>query len=239
MGLQLAYIGLSIIMFLIILRIGFTAINGAFGKTPKAHKKKLLLVILLLLWQVYVIGIAATGILQNFDLPPRFFIFLILPAFTFTGIFIYKNRNNSWIHHIPKSWLVYYQSFRIFIESIFVWTVAMGILTPIVTVKGYNYDMIFAFTAPVLAVLVFKMNVLPEKFLIFWNYLGLVVIAVIIFLFLSSVYAPHLYGSDVPLLSTDFIVYPYVLVPAFLMPSAVFIHVLSIVQLTKSRKNEG
>lgn len=107
MELQLAYIGLSIITILIIFRIGFKAIDGAFGKTPKARKKKSVLVVTLLLWQLYIFSLAATGILQNFDFPPRFVLLLILPAFIFTGIFIYKNRNNSWLQYIPKSWLVY------------------------------------------------------------------------------------------------------------------------------------
>ena len=113
-------------------------------------------------------------------------------------------------------------------------TATAGILHSNVTIQGFNYDMVFAFTAPFAAFLLFQKKPYKKKFAIFWNYLGLGVIASIIFLFITTIYFPHIYGVEIDLISTDFGKYPYVLVPAFLMPSAVFIHILSIVQLTKA-----
>ena len=71
------------------------------------------------------------------------------------------------------------------------------------------------------------------KTLIIWNYAGLLVIASIIFLFMSSIYNPQIFGSETILIPAEAVMYPYVLIPGFLMPSAVFIHVLSIAQLSK------
>ena len=232
LNLKLAYISLSLLMIVVLLIIGFRVINKTFTDTSIAKKKKTLLLFGLLLWQLYVFGIANSGILDNFDFPPRFFLLLILPIFVFTGIFIYKNRNNKWIANIPTHWLIFYQSFRILIESIFVASVTYGVLNQEVTIKGYNFDMMFAYTAPVFGYLAYKTKI-SRKLLVLWNYLGLVVIASIIFLFLSSIYNPQLFGSDVMILPEAAVKYPYVLVAGFLMPSAVFIHVLSIVQLSK------
>jgi hypothetical protein len=178
--------------------------------------------------------VASTGALENFDFPPKFVLYLIGPAFLFTGIFIYKNRNYSWIQHIPEQWLVYYQTFRIAVEILLALTATAGILHSNVTIQGFNYDMVFAFTAPFIAFLLFQKKTFKKKIAIFWNYLGLGVIASIIFLFISTIYFPHIYGGETDLISTDFGKYPYVLVPGFLMPSAVFIHILSIVQLSKA-----
>ena len=50
---------------------------------------------------------------------------------------------------------------------------------------------------------------------------------------MTSIYKPELYGSTTALLPMAGFEYPYVLVAGFLMPLAVFIHVLSIVQLKK------
>jgi hypothetical protein len=180
---------------------------------------------------VYIFALGQTDILSSFELLPRFVIFLIAPAFLFTGIFIFTNRNNTWLHHIPKSWLVYLQSFRILVETLFVVSVAEGVLHPNVTIEGYNFDMILGFTAPTVAFLAFGKKLISEKMVVAWNYLGLLVLASVIFVFLTTVFFPGLYGSENNLMPMEFTKYPYTLVAGFLMPVAVFIHVLSIMQL--------
>lgn len=235
MELIIAYIGLTTLMSIILILFGFWVINKSFPD-PKAQKrKKSYLVSGIILWHIYVYLISISGILQNLEFPPRFFIFLVLPLFIFIGVFMYKNRNNAWIQNVPKTWPVYYQSFRILIETVFVFTVAAGFLHKEVTMEGYNYDVLFGLSAPLVGLL-YQKNKLSNKSIIIWNYIGLAVIAFIIFLFLSTVFAPHLYGSNVALMPMEAVTYPYTLVAGFLMPSAVFIHVLSIVQLRKSKE---
>lgn len=233
--LKAAYILLTVVMVVILIIIGVKTITKTFLEKALATTKKRNLVVGLLLWHVYVYAVSYTGILDNFSFPPRFFLLLILPQFIFTGIFVYKNRNNKWIANLPEHWLIFYQSFRILIESIFVVSVAYAILNKEVTIEGYNFDMIFAYTAPIIGYLALR-KLASIKVLIVWNYIGLVVIGSIIFLFLSSVYNPQIFGSQTMLLPESAVKYPYILVAGFLMPSAVFIHVLSIVQLSKSNK---
>lgn len=234
MNLKLAYLGLSLAVIIILFLFGSKAINKSTIDNSLVKGKKIILIISLLLWQAYVFMVASSDLLKNFSFPPRFALLLILPLFAFTGVFLYKNRNKNWIRTIPEHWLIFYQSFRIFIESIFVASVAQGILNSEVTIEGYNYDMIFAFTAPIVGFLLFK-KLIPRKIVLFWNLLGLAVIASIIFLFMSSIFNPQLFGSKVMLLPKAAVIYPYVLVAGFIMPSAVFIHVLSIVQLSKKK----
>ena len=232
MTLKITYIIFTLLMLIILVLLGKTAINKTTIKETKVNKKLLILIGGLLSWQLYIYLITKSGYLLNFDFPPRFAIFLILPLFIFTGVFLYRNRNKSWILAIHPHWLIFYQSFRILVESIFVASVTAGIINKEVTIEGYNYDMIFACTAPIIGFLAFK-KTLSKQLLILWNYLGLIVIASIIFLFITSIYAPQLFGSESTLLPLDSVKYPYILVAGFLMPSAVFIHVLSIMQLNK------
>jgi hypothetical protein len=231
MGLQIGYHLLNLMVFFLLCVIGFKAINGAFGSTPKSKRKKTVLIVGLILWQIYIFGLGQTELLSSFELPPRFVIFLIFPTFLFTGIFIYTNRSNSWLNHIPKSWLVYFQSFRIIVETLFVFSVAEGVLHSNVTIAGYNFDMILGFTAPLLAFLAFRKKIISEKVVVIWNYLGLAVLASVIFVFLTTTFFPGFYGSSTNLMPMEFTKYPYTLVAGFLMPVAVFIHLLSIVQL--------
>ena len=234
MTLWASYILLSVAVTILLIAIGFYAIKQSAKSKPSVIRKSILLAGGIIIWQVYIYAVASTGVLQNFDFPPRFFLLLVLPAFVFTGVFIYTNRNKVWIKFIPEQWLIYFQSFRIIVETLFVYTVAAGILHPNVTIEGYNFDMIIGFMAPVMAYLVYQRQLLSRKFILWWNYLGLAVLASVIFLFISSIYLPEIYGSKVNLMPIEFGTFPYVLVAGFLMPTAVFIHILSIVQLRKN-----
>lgn len=236
LSLKITYISLTIFTIILLLVIGFKTIKKTYTDKSIANKKRRKLLLGILFLQVYIYLIAYSGVLDNFDFPPRFFIFLILPIFSFTGIYIYKNRNSDWLSNIPEHWLIYFQSFRILVETLFVATVSKGILNKEVTIEGYNFDMIFAFTAPVIGYLAYK-KIASRKVLLIWNYTGLLVIASIIFLFLSSIFNPQLFGSETMILPEESVKYPYVLVAGFLMPTAVFIHVLSIAQIKKNHKN--
>lgn len=232
--LESAYILLDITLLVAIFYIGKYAIDHSVSDIIEQKKKLRKLVIYLLLWQAYVFGISITGFLMDFSLPPRFPIFLVIPAFVFTGVFIYRNRNAKWITVIPPSWLIYIQSFRIIVETLFVLTVAKGYLHPEVTIEGYNYDMLIGLSAPVVAYLVFNRGLLSKNVAILWNYLGLAVLASVIFVFVTTIYFSSMYGISQEMLPMNFGSYPYTLVASFLMPTAVFIHILSIVQLRKA-----
>ena len=102
MELQLAYIGLTFVMIWIVFKGGIYTINKTFFDVGIQKKKKLILVLGLLIWQVYILIIASSGFLISYSFPPRFALFLIIPSFVFTGIFLYKNKNHKWIQNIPK-----------------------------------------------------------------------------------------------------------------------------------------
>ena len=227
------YIALSFVMNAILFLVGISTIHTSFANNAQRKSKKVTLLIGLVLWQIYILIIGKSGILQDFSFPPRVLIFLVFPAFLFTAVFLISNRNKAWIHNILPHWLIFYQTFRIAIESLFVFSVAKGILPELVTIKGYNFDMLFACTAPIVGYYVYRKKSNYRSLALIWNYLGLAVIASIIFLFVTANYFPQLYGGEISLFPKEFGLYPYPLVPGFLMPSAVFMHVLSIMQLRK------
>jgi len=232
MELKLAFLGLTLITTLFLIRIGFKTINAT-----SVYRKwdKLVLIASLILWQLFIYILSSSGALNSYAFPPLFALAFIIPSFLFTGIFLFRNRNKLWIHNIPEHWIIYFQSFRVLVETLFVLALAQGIFNIQVTIEGYNYDMIFALTAPILAYLVYTKKMLPKKLLVNWNYLGLAVLASVIVLFLISMYKPELFGSEIPLLPLDAMTYPYVLIAGFLMPTAVFLHVLSILQIQNSQ----
>ena len=90
MGLQIGYHLLNLTVFFLLCVIGFKAINGAFGSTPKSKRKKTQLIAGLILWQIYILGLGQTELLSSFELPPRFVIFLVAPAFLYRNIYLHE-----------------------------------------------------------------------------------------------------------------------------------------------------
>lgn len=233
MLLKIGYLALSLVITVLFTLIAKRAIDNSVDDKSARKSKLFTIIIGMLVWQGYILGLGASGFLANYSLPPRFPVFLIFPVFAFTGIFLFKNRKKKWIGEIPQQWLIYFQSFRILVETLFVFSVAAGVLHENVTIEGYNFDMILGLSAPVIAFLAYGIKVLPKKIVLAWNILGLGILASVIFLFITTIYFPQFWGSDVALMPLEFAAGPYLLVAGFLMPSAVFVHFLSIVQLTR------
>lgn len=232
MLLATSYLVLTVGMTLIIGAIGFSTIDKSFDSN-KRKSKKTKLVLGLITHQLYIFLITSSGFIQDFSFPPRFALTLILPAFVFTGIFVYRNRNAEWLLNISPSKLFFFQSFRVLVELIFVASVTSGVLHKEASIEGYNYDMVYAFTVLIIGYFAFAKKSLSLRVVWVWNYVGLLVLASVIFVFMSTIYQPELYGASAPLMPMEGLTYPYVLVAGFLMPIAVFVHILSIAQLNR------
>ena len=227
------------ILFLAVVAIVLTGYNAVLKKLlvekVERTKKTAFVGIAIAVWITYVFALSATGFFQVFTLPPRFPIFLIFPLFLFTSIFLYRIRNSEFLKALPKSWAVYFQSFRIAVELLFAASVAEGILHKEVTLHGYNYDILIGLTAPIIAYLAFNRKVISEKIVLIWNFIGLGVLTVVVSLFFTTVFFPTVWGETTTWANPEFATFPYTLIAGFLMPIAVFMHVLSIVQLTRKK----
>jgi hypothetical protein len=236
MLLSVGYFVLTIITALLLISLGFVAINKSNKPRKIKQRHKAVLILGLTAWLTYNALMGYSAILATYELPPSFPIFLIFPIFGFTGYFIYKSKNANWLQHIKPAHLVYFQSFRIAVETLFIFSISAGVLHPNVTIEGYNYDMIIGLSAPVIGLLVFQFNKLPLRTILYWNYLGLFILATVIFVFTSTTYFTSIYGEAERIMPLAFTQTPYVFVAGFLMPAAVFIHLLSIIQINQILK---
>lgn len=231
--LELAYVLLSILVAALVL-YGYGHALAATGVDEVIRRSRLVKASAgILAWWAYTATLAYSDILQDFSLPPRLALLVVLPTFLFTGVLLYRERDNAILHSIPRPWPIFFQSFRILVETLFVFSLAAGVLHEEVTIEGYNFDMLVGVSAPVVGLLVYKWEVLSEKAALVWNYIGLLVLGSVVVVFITTIYFPHMWGSAVPLAPKAFATFPFVLVASFLMPVAVFVHVLSIVQLSR------
>ena len=224
---QIGLILLSVLMFSFIL-IGYR--NVLIKKSKEVTKNLLLVVGAVVGWLSYVSILSGTKFLHTLELPPRFPLTIIIPFFAFGIIFYIKNKDNKTLQSIPLKWTALFQSFRVVVELLLFALVTEGILTRYASFDGYNFDILMGIIAPILFYLIVN-NKIGKKPLIALNILGIVMVLFVGFIVATTMYFPQIWGSEVQLTSFEFIDMPNLLVACFLAPMAIFIHIVSLIQL--------
>ncbi|MCB0279875.1 MAG: hypothetical protein KDD94_10250 [Calditrichaeota bacterium] len=177
-------------------------------------------------WLIYVTILSVSGILITLDLPPRMPLLIVLPALI--SIYFYTRMTDfkNILTHLHLSIPVLVQSFRIFVELLIFGTFTIGILPQRVTFEGINFDILVGITAIIIAYFIYKRK-LTKPVVIVWNILSLCILSVTVFAFISSFYFLDLVDTQQ---LEQFLSMPFILLPAVLLPFAIFYHLLSIKQ---------
>lgn len=204
------------IFFMLFRALRFTA-SGAY-RLP---------LVLLCAWMLLSSVLALSGFLQNFqNLPPRFVLVFIPPLFLM--VFLLRSpRISALLHKVPAHWLVYAQSFRIPME-ICLWLLFLGGHIPVqMSFEGRNFDVLAGITAIPAGYLIQKYGGKNKKLILTWNILGLLLLCNIVTIaLLSTPSRLRLFMNDPA--NTIIAHFPYVLLPAFVVPFAYFLHAFSI-----------
>ncbi|WP_420603566.1 hypothetical protein [Flagellimonas sp.] len=229
-----------VLLFVILLVILLWTLNNAMKKIGVVHPKRnsalAITFIGIFSWLALQLFVWNTGFYYNLSLPPRIPLFMVFPVLLFIVLFLFRNRNHSIIAAIPIALPVAVQSFRAVIEVLFYFTFLSGVLPIQVTFEGANYDVLIGLSAIAIAIYASRPNA-SSKVLIAWNIIGILVVLFAAFIFITSFYFPAIWGNTgIPIAFNQF---PYLLLPTFLMPFAVFLHVLSIIQLTRKTSSKN
>jgi hypothetical protein len=187
-------------------------------------------------FRLYLYGIglfSLLGILGFFAkvdaIPPRFPLFFL---FNFTMLFFLlrnHDKNTGFLNAIPAHWLVVFQSFRIFLELVVFALFLEGITPKEITFQGRSFEMLVGVAALPAGYFVWKGY---YKIGVTFNIFGLLSLVNIIFLAVFSFPTPfRLFNEN--FLPTYF---PGILIPLFIAPMAIFMHVLSLIQLLKFKR---
>jgi hypothetical protein len=228
MILKASYIGLSILMILIMMIIFIKTKRKVEGASPSV----LYLIVPIALWLVYLGVLSYQEILFDASFP-KFPLFLFLPFFLFTMVFYVKFRNNEFIQSIPLHWTAFYQAFRVPVELILFGTFLTEIIPVDATFEGANFDILVGISGIFIGVLIYKTGMKYKLLLKIWNTLGIVMVLIVGVVIGVSMFKPEILGYSEIQLHPDFLTMPYLLIPGFLAPSAIFIHVVSFIQLRR------
>ena len=230
----LLYLILAVIIFFIYysLKHALTLMNADKSKRVKTY---LVTSILISVWLVISALTALNGTLHDFTTtPPRLLLVVIPPVLAIIYISSSK-RINAIIKEIPPEWFLYIQSFRVLME-VLLWLLFLKNIIPVqMTFEGINYDILIGLSAPLVAYYALSVNKWPRITALLWNLAGLLLVTNIFLVAMLSTPSPMRQFFNEPA-KTLVAYFPFVWIPAFIVPFAYLMHVLSIKQLLKSNE---
>ena len=180
-------------------------------------------------WSILACVLASTGFYLDFEAKPPRFILVVVPIFA-AMIFVFFKYPNE-VKKLDILRLTYLHMVRVPAELfIFTWFI-YGIVPQEMTFEGRNYDILVGLTAPLVGYFITKHGVQEHVKMVYaWNLLALfLIINIIVTAVLSLPSNFQVFGLDQPNIAV--INFPFVLLPAIIVPIVVFCQIASIMQL--------
>ena len=191
-------------------------------------------IIVLLVWLMFTLIIGVSGYLNDFTGMPPKLLLIIVPPLVFILVIFMSKQFHELSAPLDNFWFIYPQSFRILMEFI-LWLLFRYKIIPVqMTFEGYNFDIIIGLTAPIIAYYCFNRKVWSPKIALVWNFVGLaLLINVVVISILSTPYPFRKFMNEpANIIAFHF---PFVWLPAVVVPFALLLHLLSIRRLILKR----
>lgn len=182
------------------------------------------------LWLLGIGFAALNGVFRDFNsLPPKI-AYVILGATIFLIVTARSSGIKDLLKFVNPRYLVLAQAFRIGVEFVLHQMVQAGQLPPQMTFTGRNFDIVVALTAPIVAfTLVREGEILNKKALLAWNLAGIAILLNTVVTGILSLPTSFQVFTAAP--STALLAeFPFIWLPAYLVPLALFFHLQSIRQ---------
>jgi len=186
------------------------------------------------LWFLLTGTLAHRGFFTNFTaLPPHLLFALLLPALAFAIFILTSNTLPEALRETELPWLIAFQAFRIVVELILWRGYKVGVVPVQMTFEGRNLDILIGLSAPLAVWILYRTR--SVAFGIAWNIAGLASILNIATIAILSMPTPlRRFMNDPP--NTLLVHFPFIYLPAVLVPAGYIAHILSIRQLLQRRR---
>lgn len=180
---------------------------------------------------LFLLGVSFLGMKGFFSIvsfPPRFpVIFIPSLIFMFYVIFLKVSGGLSFLKDISAAGLVVVQFYRFVLEFVVLALYRQEVVPKEITYQGRSFDILVGISSLVVGYLLYKKVPYAERVGIFFNLFGLASLVNIIFIAASS------FPSPFRMFATNYLptFFPGILIPAFIAPFALFMHILSLKQL--------
>lgn len=201
-----------------------------------ANGKPITLLIAILFWSTLQSVLAYTGFYLPTDTSIPRFAFVLLPIIV---LFIYALSPSQlqWTRQhrdLKKSTLLH--TVRIGVEIVLFYLFVYKMVPELMTFEGRNFDILVGLTAPVIGYLFIRQH-LKLNVLLIWNVVGLCLVS---FIFINGLLSAELpfqqFGFDQP--NRAIIYFPFILLPAVIVPLVIYTHVTDIIYIRSLMKND-
>lgn len=197
-----------------------------------------ILLFLLPLWIFFQTVLATGGFyLVTSSSPLRLLLFGVLPAILLIAFYFIFFRK-SFIERLPLKLLTLLHIVRLPVEIVLYWLFVGGAVPQVMTFEGRNYDILSGILAPVVYLAAFRGGGKDRWLLIAYNILGLILLANIVTSVITSLPSPtQVMAPERPNLAV--LNFPYIWLPAIVVPIVLFSHLTALWQLVKKPANSG
>lgn len=192
------------------------------------------LTLLIILWSILHSVLAYFGFYQITDsLPPRFGLVLIPSALLIVFGLLPKQRKWA-LNHRDMKFSTFLHTVRLPVEIVLYGLFTHQMIPELMTFEGRNFDILMGITAPIIGWLFFKKKINKKKVL-GWNVMGL---CLVIFILGNGILSAELpfqqFSFEQPNRAINY--FPFVLLPATIVPIVVWTHLIDILKLRKEIK---
>ncbi|CCH53920.1 hypothetical protein BN8_03054 [Fibrisoma limi BUZ 3] len=181
-------------------------------------------------WLLLTGGLAYRGVfLETSATPPRFVLLVLPPLGLIVTLFSFS-RTRQWLDRLPLTTLTYLHSNRLAVELLLYGLFTYRQIPDLMTFEGRNFDILVGLTAPLVGYLAFHRHSMTNRALLVWNLFGLVLLLNIVINAVLSGPSPfQQFAFDQP--NVGVLRFPFVWLPGFVVPVALFSHLVAIRQL--------
>lgn len=217
---------ITLIFYYLLHRELKSAIANTAWTEEKKKKLEKRITIAVVVWAIMVSIASFSGFTGNFNLfPVNAMPILLIPLIT-TLVILFTANMKTLTAQLNLKVLTRLQVFRVFVEIV-LWLLFIQNLLPVqMTFEGRNFDILAGITALIAA----PYLVNNKTWMIAWNIFGLLLLINIVVIALLSMPTPFRVFQNEPA-NTIVTQFPYIFLPAFLVPLAYLLHFISLKKL--------
>lgn len=167
-------------------------------------------------------------------LPPRF-IFVLGPVLILMISLFFFEKGKNFMDSLSLIPITYLNVVRIPVELVLYWLFLNKAVPELMTFAGRNFDILAGITAPLVAYFGIQQKMLGRKGLLIWNVICLGLLFFIVGnAILAAPFPFQQFAFDQP--NIGVLHFPFIWLPAFIVPVVMFGHFVSIRQLTLKKE---